>query len=194
MERSRDRWRRLCRQRAGSEAPRSGAQGHRARPLSLRRQALRAAAPEIPPFREVKGDLRDPEKVRDAMRGCNAVIHLACISNDPSFELDPELGKSINYDAFCPLVRAAKAAGVERFIYASSSSVYGVKDDPEVTEELTLEPLTDYSKFKAICETGARRRARAGLRHLHGAARHGVRLRSAPAARRRRQHPHQPGG
>ena len=107
---------------------------------------------EHPRLRQIKGDLRDPQIVRDALWGCDAVIHLACISNDPSFELNPELGKSINYDSFRPLVRAAKAAGVERFIYASSSSVYGVKDDPEVTEELVLEPLTDYSKFKAMCE------------------------------------------
>jgi len=64
-----------------------------------------------PNLREVKGDLRDPAAVADAMRGCDAVIHLACISNDPSFELNPDLGKSINYDAFRPLVRAAKAAG-----------------------------------------------------------------------------------
>jgi nucleoside-diphosphate-sugar epimerase len=105
-----------------------------------------------PRLRQIKNDLRDLKVVRDALWGCDAVIHLACISNDPSFELNPELGKSINYDSFRPLVRAAKAAGVERFIYASSSSVYGVKDDPEVTEELMLEPLTDYSKFKAMCE------------------------------------------
>lgn len=106
-----------------------------------------------PDLREVKGDLRDPAVVADALRGCNAVIHLACISNDPSFELDPTLGKSINYDAFRPLVRASKAVGVQRFIYASSSSVYGVKSEPEVTEDLACEPLTDYSKFKAMCET-----------------------------------------
>lgn len=103
-------------------------------------------------LREVKGDLRDPAVVADALRGCDCVIHLACISNDPSYDLDPNLGKSINYDAFRPLVRAAKKAGVKRFIYASSSSVYGIKDDPEVHEDLTLEPLTDYSKFKALCE------------------------------------------
>ena len=105
-----------------------------------------------PNLREVKGDLRDPAAVADAMRGCDAVVHLACISNDPSFELNPELGKSINYDAFRPLVRAAKSEGARRFIYASSSSVYGIKDDPEVTEDLPLDPLTDYSKFKAMCE------------------------------------------
>jgi len=105
-----------------------------------------------PNLREIKGDLRDLGTVKDALRGCDCVIHLACISNDPSYDLDPALGKSINYDAFRPLVRAAKEAGVKRFIYASSSSVYGIKDEPEVTEDLSLEPLTDYSKFKALCE------------------------------------------
>lgn len=105
-----------------------------------------------PMLRQVKGDLRDPAMVASATKDCDAVIHLACISNDPSYDLDPELGRSINYDAFRPLVRAAKAAGVGRFIYASSSSVYGIKSEPEVTEDLPLEPLTDYSKFKALCE------------------------------------------
>ena len=100
----------------------------------------------------VKGDLRDPAAVARALDGADAVIHLACISNDPSFELNPALGRSINLDAFRPLVRAAKAAGVARFVYASSSSVYGVKEGVEVTEELPLEPLTDYSRFKAECE------------------------------------------
>jgi nucleoside-diphosphate-sugar epimerase len=103
-------------------------------------------------LREVKGDLRDVDVVADALTGCDAVIHLACISNDPSYDLDPDLGKSINFDAFRPLIRASKDAGVRRFIYASSSSVYGIKDEPEVTEDLPLEPLTDYSKFKALCE------------------------------------------
>ena len=105
-----------------------------------------------PNLREVKGDIRDGEVVRQALDGCDAVIHLACISNDPSFELNPDLGRSINLDAFVPLVRAAKAANARRFIYASSSSVYGIKDGVEVTEDLSLEPLTDYSKFKAECE------------------------------------------
>lgn len=105
-----------------------------------------------PALREVKGDLRDPAAVADALAGCDAVIHLACISNDPSFELNPELGASINHRAFRPLVRAAKAAGVKRFVYASSSSVYGIKEGVEVTEDLPLEPLTDYSRFKALCE------------------------------------------
>src|SRR5664279_918459 len=103
-------------------------------------------------FTLINGDLRDLTAVARALRGCDAVIHLACISNDPSFDLNPALGKSINYDAFRPLVRASKAAGVRRFIYASSSSVYGVKEEQEVTEELPLTPLTDYSRYKALCE------------------------------------------
>lgn len=105
-----------------------------------------------PKLRKVRGDIRDIAAVRNALAGCDAVIHLACISNDPSFELDPDLGRSINFDAFEPLVKAAKDAGVKRFIYASSSSVYGIKDETDVTEALSLEPLTDYSKFKAMCE------------------------------------------
>ena len=103
-------------------------------------------------LREVKGDLRNRDDVQRALSGVDAVIHLACISNDPSFDLNPELGKSINYDCFRPLVRASKDAGVKRFIYASSSSVYGIKDDPNVTEDMALKPLTDYSKYKALCE------------------------------------------
>jgi nucleoside-diphosphate-sugar epimerase len=101
---------------------------------------------------QIKGDLRNPEIVAKSLTGCDAVIHLACISNDPSFDLDPDLGRSINFDCFRPLVRAAKDAGVKRFIYASSSSVYGIKDEPDVTEDLPLVPLTDYSKYKAMCE------------------------------------------
>jgi nucleoside-diphosphate-sugar epimerase len=100
----------------------------------------------------ITGDIRDQRLLKRSLAGCDAVIHLACISNDPSFELNPELGKSINYDAFRPLVQIAKDGGVKRFIYASSSSVYGVKQEERVTEELALEPLTDYSKYKAICE------------------------------------------
>jgi len=105
-----------------------------------------------PMLREVKGDLRNAADVAKALQGGDAVIHLACISNDPSFDLNPDLGRSINYDCFRPLVKASKDAGVRRFVYASSSSVYGIKTDMEVTEELPLEPLTDYSKFKAMCE------------------------------------------
>jgi len=100
----------------------------------------------------IKGDIRDVALLNKEIPGHNTVIHLACISNDPSFELNPNLGKSINLDAFEPLVKISKESGVERFIYASSSSVYGVKEELGVHEGMSLEPLTDYSKFKADCE------------------------------------------
>ena len=105
-----------------------------------------------PNLLQVAGDIRDRELLERELTDSDSVIHLACISNDPSFELDPALGRSINYDAFIGLVEAAKKQGVERFVYASSSSVYGVKDQDKVTEDLPLEPLTDYSKYKALCE------------------------------------------
>ena len=100
----------------------------------------------------IKGDIRNKNLLEKILPGHDVVIHLACISNDPSFELNPSLGKSINLDAFTPLVEIAKKNGVKRFIYASSSSVYGVKKEKDVDETISLEPLTDYSKFKIDCE------------------------------------------
>ena len=100
----------------------------------------------------VRGDIRDRELLEEVIPGQDALIHLACISNDPSFELNPRLGRSINLDAFRPMVSISKRSGVKRFIYASSSSVYGIKSEPNVHEYLPLEPLTDYSKFKVDCE------------------------------------------
>ncbi len=100
----------------------------------------------------VKGDIRDEKLFKESVKDHDTVIHLACISNDPSFELNPKLGKSINLDAFEPLVKASIDAGVKRFIYASSSSVYGIKSESNVNEDMSLEPLTDYSKFKVDCE------------------------------------------
>jgi len=133
--------------------PKLLAEGHKVTVLDLYLYGdVFADIADNPNLRQVKDDLRNLAAVEDALTDCDAVIHLACISNDPSFELDPGLGKSINFDAFRPLVRASKRAGVKRFIYASSSSVYGVKATDNVTEELSLEPLTDYSKFKAMCE------------------------------------------
>lgn len=105
-----------------------------------------------PKLEQIKGDIRDRTLLEKVIPGTDAVIHLACISNDPSFELNPQLGKSINYDAFLDLVAVSKKSKVKRFIYASSSSVYGIKDEPNVTEDLPLMPLTDYSKYKALCE------------------------------------------
>jgi nucleoside-diphosphate-sugar epimerase len=100
----------------------------------------------------VKGDIRDSKMLEKELKGFDAVIHLACISNDPSYELDPELGKSINYDATVSLIDISKKLGIKRFVYASSSSVYGIKEEENVTEDLPLEPLTDYSKYKMLGE------------------------------------------
>ncbi len=105
-----------------------------------------------PRLRLAAVDIRDEAAVTQAFAGADAVIHLACVSNDPSFELDPALGRSINYDAFPGLLRAARANRVRRFIYASSSSVYGVKAEPDVREDASCEPLTDYSRYKLLCE------------------------------------------
>tara|TARA_B100000029_G_scaffold395698_1_gene393534 strand:+ start:1707 stop:2693 length:987 start_codon:yes stop_codon:yes gene_type:complete len=101
----------------------------------------------------IKGDIRDGSLLNKLMPSHDTVIHLACISNDPSFELNPQLGKSINYDAFKPLVKTANKSGINHFLYASSSSVYGIKNEKHVHEEMSLEPLTDYSRYKAECET-----------------------------------------
>ena len=100
----------------------------------------------------VKGDIRDAEVVKGAVAGQDMVIHLAAMSNDPSADLDPNETMSVNWEASRALVAAAKNAGVRRFINASSASVYGVKDTPDVTEDLSLEPITLYGKTKAMTE------------------------------------------
>ena len=108
--------------------------------------------PQHPRLECIKGDIRDVALLKSVLPGSDAVIHLAAIANDPSFELNPALSRTINFDSFEPLVATAKASGVQRFIYASSSSVYGVSDAPEVTEDHPLVPLTDYNKYKGLCE------------------------------------------
>ncbi len=107
--------------------------------------------PNNPNLRVIKGDIRDAAKFTEAVQGQDAVLHLACISNDASFELDENLSQTINYDCFESLVLAAKAAKVKRFVYASSSSVYGVSDSPDVTEDHPLIPLTLNNKFRGMC-------------------------------------------
>jgi nucleoside-diphosphate-sugar epimerase len=105
-----------------------------------------------PKLELIEADIRDSDKLSNSIKGCTDVIHLACISNDPSYDLDPKLGEEVNFNSFEPLVNYSVNSGVQRFIYASSSSVYGVKEEEKVTEKLSLNPLTDYSKFKAMCE------------------------------------------
>ena len=102
-------------------------------------------------LRKIKGDIRDISLLEKNLEDHDAVIHLACISNDPSYELNPKLGKSINFDAFEPFLKLCVKKNIYRFIYASSSSVYGIKTEKNVTEDMSLEPLTDYSKFKGDC-------------------------------------------
>jgi len=108
--------------------------------------------PKSPSLRLVFGDVRELDKVKQALAGKEYVLHLACISNDASFELDEQLSTSVNLNSFEPLVIAAKDAGVSRFVFASSSSVYGVSDSPDVTEDHPLVPLTHYNKYKGMCE------------------------------------------
>ncbi len=100
----------------------------------------------------VKGDIRDLNKLETFLENTDIIIHLACISNDPSYELNPNLGKDINFDCFPKLINKIKKFNIKQFIYASSSSVYGVKEEDSVTEDLKAEPITDYSKFKLECE------------------------------------------
>lgn len=103
----------------------------------------------------VEDDIRDIVGFKTALTcwgQVDAVIHLACLSNDPSSEVDADLTKAINLDAFEPLVVAAKEAGVRRFIYCSTSSVYGVSDAPDVREDHPHVPLTLYNTYKSKCE------------------------------------------
>ena len=131
--------------------PRLLNEGHRVTVLDLMIYGENVL-PEHQDLTVIKGDIRNQELLKSYIPGHDVVIHLACISNDPSFELNPELGRSINLNPFRPMVEISKNAGVKRFIYASSSSVYGIKEESNVHEEMLLEPLTDYSLFKMNCE------------------------------------------
>ena len=131
--------------------PRLLQEGHRVTVLDLMIYG-EDVLPKNPALTVIKGDIRNQELMKSSIQGHDVVIHLACISNDPSFELNPELGRSINLDPFRPMVEISKNVGVKRFFYASSSSVYGIKNEPNVHEDMSLEPLTDYSVFKMNCE------------------------------------------
>lgn len=103
-------------------------------------------------LQQLKGDVRDEKAIDHAVSGMDGVIHLACISNDPSFDLDPQLGKSINYLSFFPFLHAINKHKIRRLLYVSTESVYGLKSEREVVEDLPLEPLTDYALYKVFCE------------------------------------------
>jgi len=98
----------------------------------------------------IKADIRDIDRV--SMKGINVIIHLANIANDPTGDLNPKLTWEVNVLASMLLIEKAIENGVKQFIYASSGSVYGVKDEPEVTEDLSLLPISDYNKTKMISE------------------------------------------
>lgn len=128
--------------------------GHRVRVLDLYLYGDQVfSSLQAPPgLEEVRGDIRDLELLSKTLRGCTAVIHLACISNDPSCDLDPALTRSINYEAFQGLLAASRKQGIQKFIFASSSSVYGISHQPHVTEDHPRVPVSDYNRYKALCE------------------------------------------
>jgi nucleoside-diphosphate-sugar epimerase len=105
-----------------------------------------------PNLKLIKGDIRNINYLENFLENIDVVIHLACISNDPSYELNPNLGKDINYSCFPKLLEKLKNFNIKMFIYASSSSVYGIKKENIVTENMSTEPLTDYSLYKLKCE------------------------------------------
>ncbi|MFB6264568.1 MAG: NAD-dependent epimerase/dehydratase family protein [Bradymonadaceae bacterium] len=125
--------------------------GHRVTVLDLFAFGREPLAPvaEHPQLELVEGDIRDREAVdRTITDDVDAVIHLAAISNDPSSKLDAELTTSVNRDGVQQVMEIA-ADRVDRLIYASSASVYGIKEREEVTEDLELEPITLYADYKA---------------------------------------------
>jgi nucleoside-diphosphate-sugar epimerase len=103
-------------------------------------------------FDFIRADIRDSEALKKATQSIDTIIHLAAISNDPTGQLDEILTKQVNFDAVGALLSIAKKNGVGRFINASSSSVFGIKDDENVTELLEPEPITFYSKYKMLAE------------------------------------------
>ena len=95
-------------------------------------------------------DVRDSDKIR--LDGVDAIIHLSSIANDPCGDLDPKLTWEVSALATMQLADKAVRKGVRRFIYASSGSVYGVKEEAQVTEDLELRPISEYNKTKMVAE------------------------------------------
>lgn len=106
--------------------------------------------PEHPQLTVLKQDVRDVEAID--LTDVEAIIHLASVANDPCGDLDPKLTWEISALATMQLADKAVRCGVKQFIYASSGSVYGVKDEPQVTEDLTLKPISEYNKTKMVAE------------------------------------------
>jgi len=100
----------------------------------------------------IKGDIRNEKILIEVCKNQDVVILLACLSNDPMADIDPDTTKNINYRAVANVIKYAKESGVNKLIYASSASVYGIQEIERVTEDIPLKPLTLYSKFKADIE------------------------------------------
>jgi len=106
--------------------------------------------PEHPALKVVRGDVRNIDEVD--LTGIDAIIHLSSVANDPCGDLDPKLTWEISCLATMQLADRANRRGIKRFIYASSGSVYGISDAPQVTEDLELFPLSEYNKTKMCAE------------------------------------------
>ena len=98
----------------------------------------------------IKGDVRNIESI--PLDGVDCIIHLSSIANDPCGDLNPQLTWEVSALATMQLADKAKRVGIKRFIYASSGSVYGVKEELQVTEELDLKPISEYNKTKMVGE------------------------------------------
>lgn len=108
--------------------------------------------PEHDNLKKIKGDIRKTDLLEKSSVNHDIFIHLACMSNDTSFELDERLSTEINFECFEKMVIAAKKSKIKRFIYASTSSVYGISDAKDIKEDHPFKPLTLYNKFKGMCE------------------------------------------
>ena len=105
-----------------------------------------------PRFSLLKGDIRDNDLLNSSTKGIDVLIHLAAMSNDPTADLNPEITKNINLNAVESLVKISKNNGIKRFINASSSSMYGIKDRTPATEESECNPISLYAKYKLESE------------------------------------------
>lgn len=100
----------------------------------------------------IQGDIRDVTTLSKAVTGVDAVVHLAAVANDPSADIDPAVTRSINYDAVLTLIDLAEAMGIRRLVNASSATVYGLRSEPQVTEDLPHNPISLYGHYKSTTD------------------------------------------
>ncbi len=132
--------------------PRLMAAGHRVTVFGSLRHGRDVLPPDGERLEVIAGDIRDTAHLAAAVAGHDVFINLACISSDITVDSEPDVAEEVNVAAFGPMVAAAKAAGIRRFVHASSSSVYGLPEQPDVTEAHSLQPITRYNAQKAQCE------------------------------------------